>query len=203
MILGFDISHHNYPFPWQNLSPDFKFCYVKATQGATYRDQRFNEYWQHLKTTDLFRGCYIFWDCRYTAQEHWDNIASLGIDFSKPNVLPLCLDLENQMSPALDKYVANNQHTCASEIDELLKLLATNTDRKPMVYTYSNYLKEYLAGYSWPEYYLWLADYDGTAPKQKWDFWQYSERGTLAGESTGGSLDLDYFNGTLDQLKLL
>lgn len=203
MVKGFDLSHFNYPFPWEKLSPDFKFAYVKATQGKTYKDARFNEYWQHLKTTDLLRGMYCFWDCRFTAQEHWDNIASLGIDFSKEGVLPLCVDLENQMSAELDSYVSHNSSLCAASITELLSLIKEKTGRKPMVYTYSNYLKEYLGGHSWPDCYLWLADYDGTAPNQHYDLWQYSEKGTLSGEPTGGSLDLDYFNGNIDQLKAL
>jgi lysozyme len=203
MVKGLDISHHNYPFPWDRLSPDFKFAFAKATQGATYKDPYFNEYWQHLKSTTLLRGAYIFWDCRYTAQQHWDNIASLGIDFSKPGVLPLCLDLENQSTAELDQFVIHNSAQCIASITELLGLIKTNTGRKPMVYTYANFLKEYLSGHSWPDCYLWLADYDGTAPVSHWDFWQCSEHGTLSGDLKGGQLDIDLFNGTLQELQQL
>jgi lysozyme len=177
--------------------------YCKATQGATYKDPNFNEYWQYLKTTTLLRGAYIFWDCRYTAQQHWDNLASLGIDFSKPNVLPLCLDIENQMKPELDTWVIHNSAECIQSITDLLELIKINTGRKPMMYTYSNYLKEYLAGHSWQDCYLWLADYDGVAPKQHWDLWQTSQYGTTSGKLSGGNLDIDYFNGTIEELAKL
>lgn len=202
-IQGCDISHFNYPFPWASLSPDIKFVFCKATQGAANKDPHFNEYWQHLKTTDLFRGAYMFWDCQHTAQEHWDNIASLGIDFSKPKVLPLVLDLENQATPGLDKWVIDNAKQCVASITELLELIKTNTGHKPIIYTYANYLKEYLNHASWPDCYLWLADYDGEAPKEKFDFWQWSEHGTLSGLGKGGQLDEDYFNGNLQQLNTL
>ena len=202
-IKGCDISHFNYPFPWANLSPDIKFVYCKAVQGATNKDPHFNEYWQHLKTTTLLRGAYIFWDCQATAQQHWDNVASLGIDFSKSGVLPLVLDLENQATPDLDKWVVHNSAQCIKSITDLLNLIKTNTGRKPMIYTYANYLKEYLAGHSWPDCYLWLADYDGTAPTQHYDFWQNSEKGTMSGKLTGGSLDLDVFNGDINALNAI
>jgi lysozyme len=206
-IKGCDLSHFNYPFPWDNLSHDIKFVYCKATQGATNKDPHFNEYWQHLKTTPLLRGAYMFWNCNATAQQHWDNIASFGIDFSKPGVLPLVLDLENQSTPALDQWVIRNSKQCIASITELLGLIKQHTGRKPMVYTYANFLKEYLAGHSWSDCYLWLADYDGTAPTQHCDFWQWSQYGRLDGsggkDSTYGNLDLDYYMGTIDELKQL
>lgn len=207
MIQGIDISH------WQNidfkhLSPNIKFAYVKACQGATYKDPEFNSNWQKLKLTNLLRGPYVFWDCRYTAQQHWDNLSSLGIDFNKENVLPVMIDLENQENSDLDKMVANNHAHYAAEVTKLIELVELNTKRTPVIYTDPSYLRDYLGGASWPKCPLWLAAIQDKPPRpskgwDKWTFWQNSWKGKIDGSLTGGQLDMDYFNGTIEELKAL
>jgi GH25 family lysozyme M1 (1,4-beta-N-acetylmuramidase) len=207
MIKGFDISHWNYPIKWDNVSDEFQFVFCKATEGANYKDAHFNDYWQHLKTTNLFRGAYIFWNCQNTPQEHIDNLLSLGIDFSKQGVLPLVIDIENQATPELDKYVLSNKDKCREDTLQLLQLAEEKTGRTPIVYCSPHFLQEYL-GDSEPfgKYGLWIAGYQQSVPKLPNGFsdyliWQYCEKGDFNGNESGGSLDLDQFNGDLDKLK--
>lgn len=207
MLKGVDISHHNNYLIKQFVGRvDFVFC--KATQGGTYKDPEFNQYWQDLKKTQIQRGAYHFLDVRSTAKEQADNFLSLGIDFSKPNVLPPVLDVENQVPASLDAVINKDKAAFAKMADDWISIVSKATGRKVIVYTYKNFLSGYMNNWARPDHYLWLASYQKTEPGlpkgySKYEFWQYSDHGTLAGATTGGDLDLDYFNGTLAQLKAL
>lgn len=208
MLKGIDISHHNAPFPWDKLSTQVQFVYCKATQGATYRDPEFNNYWQHLKKTGLKRGAYHFLTATDSAQKQADNFLSRGIDFSKPNVLPPVLDVEDQVPASLNAGITKNKEAFIQMISDWLIIIERETGRKPIIYSYKNFFKDYLNDHSWPNNPLWLASYQNTAPGlpkgyTRYDFWQYSQFGTLSGNIRGGGLDLDYFNGDMDALNKL
>jgi len=200
MIKGIDISHHNYPFPWASLSPDVKFVYCKASQGATFKDNNFNEYWQHLKSTPLKRGAYHSLTATESAQQQADNFLSLGIDFSKPGVLPPVLDVEDQVPAALNKAITDNKPAFIQLVTDWLTIVERETGRAPVIYSYKNFFTEYLNDHAWPNNGLWLASYQATPPGlpkgySNFTFWQNSDTGTLSGQLTGGSQDLDLFNG--------
>lgn len=208
MIKGIDISHWNYPVPWDKLSKEVQFVLCKATQGATYRDMRFNEYWQYLKATDLKRGAYHFLTATDSAQKQADNFLSFGIDFSKPGVLPPVLDVEDQVPASLNAGITKNKGAFIQLITDWLTIIEKETGRKPMIYSYKSFFHEYLNDHSWPNNPLWLASYQTTQPGlpkgyTKFDFWQNAQYGTLAGGLTGGSLDLNFFNGDVYTLNKL
>lgn len=208
MIKGLDISHHNAPFPWDKLSQDAKFVYCKATQGAGYKDPEFNGYWQHLKSTELYRGAYHFLNATDSAQAQADNFLSRWIDFSKPNVLPPCLDVEDQVPAELNKNITKNKPAFIHLVNDWIDIVSAATGRKVVIYSYKNFFRDYLNNTTFPDAYLWLAAYQTGEPGLpkgylKWDFWQYSQYGQLNGGVTGGSLDLDYFNGSIEELAKL
>lgn len=207
MIKGIDISHNN-TMDWVKLSSEVKFVYCKATQGATFKDPAFNGYWQHLKTTTLFRGAYHFLSVEGTAQQQADNFLSRGIDFSKPNVLPPMLDIEDQVPLYLNQKIIANRSAFIQLASDWIALVEKATGRKVIIYSYKNFFAEYLNDHVWPENPLWLAAYQKAAPGlpkgyNTWALWQYSQYGKLNGEPEGGEFDLDYFNGTIEQLAKL
>jgi lysozyme len=207
MIKGFDISHNNH-VEWDEISTDMKFVYCKATQGAAFKDPAFNGYWQHLKTTPLFRGAYHFLSVEGTAQEQAKNFLSCEIDFSKPNVLPPMLDIEDQAPASLNEKVIKNKTAFIQLVTDWINIVEKATRRKVVIYSYKNFFDDYLNNHAWPENPLWLASYQSSQPGlpkgyTNWNFWQYSEYGKISGETTGGEIDLDYFNGTIEQLAKL
>jgi len=199
MIRGIDISHID-NVGWDKLSPDIRFVYCKATQGAGFKDPAFNLYWQHLKTTGLHRGAYHFLSVEGTAQQQADNFLSLGIDFSRPNVLPPMLDVEDQVPASLNAKITADKAAFVQLVTDWIGIVEKATGRRLVIYSYKNFFAEYLNNRAWPDNPLWLASYQHTAPGlpkgySKWAFWQYSQYGRLSGEATGGNIDLDYFNG--------
>lgn len=207
MIKGIDISHNN-TVTWSKLDPEIKFVYCKATQGKGFKDPMFNSYWQYLKSTDLSRGAYHFLTVDVSAQDQADNFLSLGIDFSKPNVLPPMLDVEDQVPASLNLEITKDKSAFIQLISDWISIVEKATSREVMIYSYKNFFRDYLNNHSWIDNYLWLASYQSNPPGlpvgyNKYDFWQYTEYGTIGGASSGGEFDLDYFNGTIDQLNSL
>jgi lysozyme len=76
---------------------------------------------------------------------------------------------------------------------------------RPIIYSGENFANQYLTGFE--NYPLWLAEYRQNEIPQlplnwkRWTFWQYSQNGRVAG--INGSVDLNQFNGTAEQLRAL
>lgn len=214
MIKGFDISHFN-NINWQTISPEFKFVFIKASQGASFHDPKFQEYWKQARAIGLIVGAYHFWEAQTPPDMQCNNFLDRGIDWHSPGVLPPVIDIENQVgatpaiSKQLDRYILANKKKYAENALELLELVEQQTGRIPIVYCSPNFLSEYLGGSEpFAKYGLWIAGYQDHVPHlpkgfDNWLFWQNSEYGKQNGELTGGNLDLDYFNGTQEQLNLL
>ena len=215
-IKGIDISHFN-NINWPHLSPEVKFVICKATQGVDYKDAKFNEYWQHLKGTDICRGAYHFLTVSGSATNQAKNFLSINIDFNKNGCLPPILDVENQVPGSLDALILADKKRFVQLITDWLHIIKEETGRDAIIYSYKNFFSEYLNNVCWPNNKLWLASYQNNEPGlpkgyTHYDFWQYSQYGTIDGRFTydpkeakkmGADLDLDYFNGTLEQLKSL
>lgn len=207
MLKGIDISHNN-TVNWNFISPDIKFVYCKATEGVSFKDPAFNTYWQHLKKTTLFRGAYHFLHVNGSAQQQADNFLSRGVNWDAENCLPPMLDVEDMVPASLNKNILADKPAFIQLVTDWLKIVSEATGRTPVIYSYKNFFKEYLNDHSWPQNPLWLASYQ---PKQpglpvgytKFDFWQYSQYGKISGDIAGGEFDLDYFNGTIEQLSKL
>jgi lysozyme len=199
MVKGIDIYHGN-DVIWDTFS-DINFAICKGTQGSNYEDPMFNTFWQHLKTTSLLRGAYHFLTVNSTAQQQADKYLSLGIDFSKEGCLPPFLDVEDQVPSSLNEVILNDKKAFIQLITDWINIVESKTGKKVIIYSYRNFFKEYLNQSSWPGNPLWLAAYQQEPPMlpigwTNWTFWQYSQNGP-------GGVDLDYFNGTIEDLNKL
>lgn len=60
-VKGVDVSEHQKDIDWKGLaSEDISFAFIKATEGSSYVDKRFEENWKHANRTDLKVGAYHF-----------------------------------------------------------------------------------------------------------------------------------------------
>lgn len=61
MIRGYDVSHHQGDFDHAKAAAEgFDFCIVKATEGVTFKDPKFEHNWRRLGDVGLVRGAYHF-----------------------------------------------------------------------------------------------------------------------------------------------
>lgn len=191
---GIDVSHFQGTVNWKEVAASGAvFAFVKATQGITYVDPQFAVNWPALKEAGLLRGAYHFYepaDDPASQAHHFLSTVTL-----EPGDLPPVLDVE------INGGVSSQQ--LWNGVSAWLQAVQTATGRQPLVYTAPGFWSSNSPDLALTCHPLWLADYASqpTLPHgwSTWQFWQHSQTGTVAGVS--GSVDLDLFNGTAQQLR--
>jgi len=188
MIKGFDCSDNN-DINWQTISPDFKFVIIKKSEGGTFTAKTYAYRSGYLPKTDLVWGDYHFMKPGVSVQAQLDNYFNGRV----ANSLPPILDAEvDGITPEM--------------VTEWLTAAQEKTGRKPILYCDPSFYKDNLKGTQFDCYY-WIAAWQPEPPHIPWTLWQFSQfgdqQGVAHGSSTGGDLDLDYFNGTVEQLAAL
>ena len=193
---GIDVSHHNGKIDWAAVGSNkrIKFVYVKATEGATWRDKRFASNVSDARSAGIHVGAYHFFSSKSSPEAQFENFRA----YTSGNDLDLIpvIDVEWQGMKGIDK------STICDKVMRIATLMEKHYGRKPMIYTSEDIYDNYL----YPEastYYLWISNLSrrpilkGNACA---DIWQFSERGYVDGAPT--HIDLDRFvNGmTIDKL---
>ena len=179
-----------------------KFVFIKSSQRLwTDEDILYN--WKTAKVAGLLRGAYHFldWDVspKDQAQYAWSVIQN------DPGELPPVIDFEYWNPPP-----ANAYDMLWNYVIEMERL----SGKKPIIYTGVFFWESYgTQADVWKNYPLWIASYstqeymeynlDRLTPWNKWHFWQYTSKGDgIAFGAESLNLDMNYFNGTLDELKV-
>ena len=195
-IPGIDVSHFQGTIDWNAVVQDGKaFAFVKATEGLTYVDPQFHANWAGAKAAGLLRGAYHFYepgdDPRQQAEFFLETVQP------GPGDLPPALDIEVSKGQSASEIVQG--------IQEWLSTVQRALGITPLLYTDRTFWNS-LQTEEFSAYPLWIADYGVTTPVlpagwTSWTFWQSSETGTVPGVT--GSLDLDLFQGSLEELRTL
>ena len=198
---GLDISHYQNKedIQWDSLSIGnqtipLEFVVMRATMGNANADRHFNVFWDQAKKHELIRGAYHF----YRADEDPVKQANNFLENVKleSGDLPPILDIEKiPKKKSKEKLVEDLKVWC--------KIVEETYGKKPIIYTYYHYYKDFLKG-DFDDYPLWLANYNDVptpSPDDHFDFWQFTENGIVHGINT--KVDLDLYNGSLWSLKSL
>ncbi len=199
-IHGIDISHHQKYIDWDHVvdHSHFKvnFCFMKATEGATFSDSKFDSYWKACREVGISRGAY-----------HFFSIGSNPVSQAQHFIRTVKLE-DGDLAPVLD-FEKSSQSISTVQIRRNLYRWLTIVEKhygiKPIIYTNNFIYNKYLKGY-FKDYPLWIADYDtsnfyesNTHPNLK--LWQYTEKGWVNGIS--GHVDINAFLGEPDEFKKL
>ena len=202
MILGIDCSHWCGDIKYDLVESTYKFGFFKCSEGNTLADSRYKNNINGFKDK-LLRGSYHFWRGKV------DPISQMEFYLNNyiPTELPLVLDVED--TNTLPAYPTLSQKQQAVDnIKSCLSIIQNRTKRTPIIYTaawYWNRLQGVDLSFC-KAYPLWVANYKDPSAMNPlmpigfntFKFWQYSDRGTVGGISA--SVDLNIFNGTLDEL---
>lgn len=171
----------------------------KATQGAHNKDSEIAHRWPLMAQHGLMRQAYLFYNFGEGVNAQVDNYFSvvdpLWIGTDKPHELDLG---EVDLQPSQQLW---------DEALGILQIMEKRSGKIPWVYGSEGILNQYNLPAEFARYPLCVADYSHKPPRivspwnGKFIAHQYSESGTVAG--IGNACDLDYFNGTLDELKAL
>ena len=203
--LGIDVSHYQGKIDWAAVAHSgIQFAFLKATEGCGPADSRFRENWAAAGAAGILRGAYHFF---HPAQ---DIGAQTGIFLRtlqavSPGELPPVLDLE-----VPHEWIA---YGCVKRAAMILNWLDTVQERlgtTPIAYLNPSFGPDVLgaaAPVALARFPLWVAHYTAGSrpsvpkPWDSWTFWQHTSTGTVDGIS--GIVDLDYFNGSEDDLRCL
>lgn len=187
-IWGIDVSHHQQAIHWSRMTTKPCFIFLKSTEGYDHTDTRFSQYYAKARARGIVCGAYHFFTYRTGGYEQALNFIShtpLGA-----GDLPPVLDVEwARKMPSAKKL--------AVEVTQWMETVEQHYHVRPILYTDEQFYNTYLKGRLRNKYLLWLCDYKDE-PHSRWAFWQRTDRFTL--EGIRGRVDLNYFNGTRDEL---
>ena len=195
-VQGIDVSHFQGIVNWQQVAQaGMSFAFAKATEGITYTDPQFTNNWSGIHAAGLLRGAYHFFEANDDATSQAQHFLST-VKLS-PGDLPPVLDVETTAGVS-DSQIWSGVSTWLGIVEKATGLL-------PILYTAPGFWDTHEPDLTLTRYPLWLADYaaEPTVPEgwTSWLFWQHSQTGTVTGVT--GSVDLDLFSGTIEQLRAL
>lgn len=191
-VHGIDVSHHQQDIEWDSVSSEgIQFAFVKATEGATHQDSRFDKNWYDMKQVGLKRGAYHFFRPMTSAEDQAMNF--INIVNMEVGDLPPVLDVE--VLDGTDKiHLISNMRTW-------LYMVELHYHIQPIIYTNQKFYNKYLDGH-FDEYKIWIARYSYRKPDlendRDWNFWQYGNEGSISG--INGPVDFNVFNGNIFEL---
>lgn len=194
-VHGIDVSHHQKKILWDTVAAQqVHFAFVKATEGVNFSDSLFCFNWSEMKRVGIKRGAYHFY---------------------RPNSSPMLqafnfnqwVEIETgDLPPVLDVEVLDGADPLhlLSGLRTWLTLVEWRHCIKPIIYTNLKFYNTYLAGH-FDDYPVWIARYNSSEPilasGRDWLFWQYGNRGTIAGIQ--GHVDFNVFKGDFTRLDSL
>ena len=182
-VHGIDVSHYQGQIDWSVVAnQEIEFAFVKATEGETLKDSIFQYNWEACRKNGIVRGAYHFFIPSISAHNqsnHFINTVDL-----QDGDLPPVLDIET-----------DNNLSKEAIVNRAMSWLITveyHYNIRPIIYTNQKFYLKYLAD-SFQDYPIWIARYGGQKPalNKDWIFWQYGNRGRLAGIE--GFVDFNVF----------
>ena len=198
---GIDISHNNEgrivwdslyvmvdsrkrtvrdPYRAKDIFP-VNFVFIKATEGASFKDKDFKDNWKDAGRTSLRRGAYHFFRSSRDGELQARNFISTVGDLRFKD-LPPVLDIET-IHRGCSKELLNSRAL------GWLRAIEKHYGRKPIVYASSSFIKDYLNKEIREGYPVWVAHYEKDSPAHEgWTFWQFTDRAVVKG--VPGKVDL-------------
>jgi lysozyme len=194
---GIDVSRHQGTVDWDKVKEAGKvFAGIRATMGATGRDDQFARNWKEAKRVGILRMAYHYFTNNFPGTPQLDNfLNALGGDYGE---LRIVLDIEpRKISDNPPAYEAiNNQASNTNEVFTWLAECEKRTGKRPAVYsnrtglTYCTTMPD-----KFGQYPFWIAAYNNLSapmlyrPWTRYMAWQYSATGKVLG--IAGDVDLD------------
>lgn len=207
-VYGVDISHYQTNINWDQLAlfcdkngkvyekePSEKtymqpiiFAYIKATEGATIKDNNYNIHTTEAERHGIRKGAYHFLRLSSSINDQVKNFTETA--HWSPGDMPPALDIE-----ALPEIEALGGDKLASIVLEWLNKIEKIMHVKPIIYTRDDIRNKYLMGEEFNKYNFWIARYNPVGPQRfDWHFWQMTEQGVVNGYDEG-FIDINLYKG--------
>ncbi len=175
---GIDVSHHNGKIDWQTVAaeyPQIQFVYVKASEGANYKDPDFKANINGAREAGYKVGAYHYFRMTSNVNKQFITFTKL-LDKNRTTLIPM-VDVETSDGKPVKEF--------QDSLRKFLVLLERKYGTRPMIYGTNRSYNE-LCGTAFDgQYLLYIGRYGKNAPVVKgrshYTIWQYSEQGKLNG----------------------
>ena len=196
-VRGVDVSSYQGEVDWDTLSEqNISFAYIKATEGSSYIDNRFEYNWKNASDCNLRIGAYHFFSFESSSEtqaKHFINTVTV---------------VDDMLPPAIDVEYYGRFHTdgdivvpdIVKELRSMVDILTETYGMKPIIYVSEETYETIVQG-NFDDCELWYRSVYSSIPQNiDWTFWQYSNRHHLKGY-TGSEryIDMNVFNGSADE----
>lgn len=194
-VHGIDISRHQGTVDWKLLKTatvgrfPIRFIFMKATEGGDFKDVEFDNNFANARNSGFLRGAYHFYNPETSgAQQAQFFINTVSLEIGD---LPPVLDVEKK---------PKNVDAFRRDLSIWLQMVEQHYKVKPIIYSSKSFYKKYLDVPAFKNYPYWIAHYyvKNVDSNIHWNFWQYTDVGTLPGIKQ--NVDMDIFNGTWYQM---
>lgn len=206
-VEGIDVSNHNGDIDWKQVKADGKeFTFVLASDGTSFTNPMYGDQYHGAKDAGMIAGAYHFARPDDSGGAEQANRFLDVADYQNDGkTLPPVLDLE--VDPNSGGCYNKSVDEMHAWTDEFSKTVKDRTGHEPIIYANPSFWQQCMGSTdSYGDHDLWLASYGVDEPQvpngfKDWDFWQYSESGTVAG--IDGGTDLNVYNEGIERLRQL
>lgn len=186
-VRGLDVSHHQRVIDWPLVGrSEYRFVYIKATEGGDFTDPQFHRNWKASEEAGLIRGAYHFYTLCRPGRDQAEHLIRT---VPGAHMLPPAIDLE--FGGNCSKRPAREEFN--RELNQFLDMIQAHYGTEPILYTTEEFFKAY-GDPSWMKR-LWIRDiFFEPDDFPGWIFWQYYSRASVPG--INGPVDVNVFYGT-------
>ena len=207
-VYGVDFSHYQKDVDWDNLAlycdkdgnvyndkpkdkkymqPVF-FVYLKATEGATIKDETYSVRTIEAERHGVLKGAYHFLHLGSPIDEQIKNFVETAN--WTPGDMPPALDIE-----VVSEIKEYGKEFLVEKTLQWLRKIESTMHVRPIIYTRENIRNEYLNDDRLKKYDFWIAKYSEKGPANfDWHLWQKTDKGVLEGYNAG-RIDINLFKG--------
>ena len=198
-VYGIDVSHHQGRINWSQVkrwkNKQISFVYIKATEGATFIDNRYKINFKEAKQAGFRVGSYHYFSTTSSPEQQFKNFMR-QVDPRAQDIIPM-IDLEENKNWSKEEYVSN--------LKIFLHLIEEQFKSKPLLYSvqgfYNTYIRNDFNSYHWN-----IARYNIKKPhlldKNRWSLWQFSDKERIKGIKKYVDLNLIRNNLKIDIIML-
>ena len=198
-VYGIDVSRFQGTIDWQKVKDSgVVYAYIQISRSVTDLDAKFEYNWRRAKEVGILRGAYQ----RFQPDQDVATQAQIFLDKLGPyqaGDLPPMLDVEDD-GGLTGTQIVNRVKQWMDRVEPVVGVT-------PLIYTGFYFWRDVVGGADLSRHPLWIANYGATCPlvPEAWSRWtlhQYSSSAHIPG-ITENTVDVNKFNGTLEQLKAL
>ncbi len=175
-VWGLDVSHHQGEIDWAAIPKNFRYVYIKATEGGDWVDKKFAVNWQGAKNAGMAVGAY-----------HFFTLCRPGLDQADNFIKVASID-STALAPAIDLEFVGNcaarppQEALVKELSAFVEKIETVYSQKPVIYTTYGFYDQYLKETVFATYPIWIRDVWRRPPASfGWAIWQFADNARVLG----------------------